>query len=581
MKKTAVLLLTFLLCVYAIAQEDDFVYTITVIGNKGNTQSGIKVWMNNKATGKTIVKRTGSDGIVRFGLGEGTWTVNLPGLPNYREIDIKEGRKGQGSVMFSYDYDEIMKEQKIINDRKNIQFTTVDQGKMNITGPTQGNCVIKVHLTDASEEPVKGLNVDLISTKQAKIYHSETDQSGNATFLVPIGEIYAVDVENIRNFTFTGNVFRPGVLTIDDTFEPSVFKEINRNDTIVQMLAADEEASTSHVHVLMYVVDESLQPLAGETVYMQQLTTNVVYKGTSDENGQVVFMLPKGEKYMLHFDYQKDVDVYNYTKVVGRGNTEATVIYNPDPRLKYPENFIPKPDELFIEEFENFITKALPEPENDKKVDVFFEWGNAGVNASSKEAVLNIGVSGSNDERKFENVPYVDIAFVIDKSGSMYGHDRIEALKETMVEFTGKLRPDDYVCLVTFDTDAYIDIQLGRRGTGSELKRIISEIEPGGGTNIYNGMVLGYEQLLKSRNTDRAKQLILLTDGYGETEPAIVVEKSKEYNDKGLNISAIGVGEDYNYALLSLLTQNQGGLLSHAGESKDIYKAFETQLSGL
>ncbi|MBN1337812.1 MAG: VWA domain-containing protein [Bacteroidales bacterium] len=150
-----------------------------------------------------------------------------------------------------------------------------------------------------------------------------------------------------------------------------------------------------------------------------------------------------------------------------------------------------------------------------------------------------------------------------------------------MVKFIGKLKPFDKVSLVTFNTAAFVDFPLKELGDATEMIRFIREIEPGGGTNIYNGMVLGYEELLKNYEEKKVNRLILLTDGYGETEPKTVVEKSREYNAKGIGISAIGVGYDYNSALLQLLTLETGGLMEHAGLSGDIYEAFEKQLSEL
>jgi hypothetical protein len=110
---------------------------------------------------------------------------------------------------------------------------------------------------------------------------------------------------------------------------------------------------------------------------------------------------------------------------------------------------------------------------------------------------------------------------------------------------------------------------------------MIEDIEAGGGTNIYNGMVDGYEQVLKNFNSNFTNRVILLTDGYGDTPVDVMVAKSKEYNKKGIELSAIGVGEGYNQSLLSLLATAGGGLLNFIADSKNINAAFEKDLNSV
>ena len=118
-------------------------------------------------------------------------------------------------------------------------------------------------------------------------------------------------------------------------------------------------------------------------------------------------------------------------------------------------------------------------------------------------------------------------------------------------------------------------------GDGSYFKERIEDIVAGGGTDIYKGMVDGYEQVLKNYIPNGTNRVILLTDGYGITPVDVMVNKSNEYNKKGIELSAIGVGEDYNQSLLSLLATVGGGLLNFVGDSKDINGVFEKELSSV
>ena len=70
-------------------------------------------------------------------------------------------------------------------------------------------------------------------------------------------------------------------------------------------------------------------------------------------------------------------------------------------------------------------------------------------------------------------------------------------------------------------------------------------------------------------------------DGYGDDDPLITIKKSKEYNDKGIELSAVGVGDSYNQALLSQLATTGGGLLNFIGSSNKIESVFQKELVSL
>lgn len=94
-------------------------------------------------------------------------------------------------------------------------------------------------------------------------------------------------------------------------------------------------------------------------------------------------------------------------------------------------------------------------------------------------------------------------------------------------------------------------------------------------------MVMGYDQIAKKQIAKGTNRLVLLTDGYGNDDPLITIKKSKEYNDKGIELSSIGVGESYNQALLSQLATTGGGLLNFIGSSKNIEAVFQNELTSL
>ena len=576
MKKRVIVSFLAVLAFHFVHSQASFEYEVRVIGKGNAGQSNVKVWLEEKNTHEKITKNTNYLGCAVFVVGEGYWSLNLTGLTNYKEFNVGERVHGKGSVTVFYDLARIRANQEFREKRGRMTFREVTQKTAPGRMPPSDSCILRVQLLNADNRPVPGIPVDVVSVKHGIKISGTTPRSGMAAFTVPLGGRYAVDVEGVKNFEITKELNRQGIITVNLEYEPTIISETVVNDTVIQQITKDTRATTARSLFGLNVVDEGKNPVRNDAVYLHEIGSNRVFRGMTDDQGKAVFLLPNGSKYMLHFDYQRDVDVYNFVTVTGRGSTQGQVMYRPDPALKYPERYIPAPEELFVESFKSFITRQLPEPED--KVGIFPKWGNNRINSKSRHAVLEIGISVSQDIDKVREIEGINIGFVIDRSGSMAGYDRIESLKESMIRFVDNLRPQDKVTLVTFNTNAFLDMPMEPLSNKEKIRDFIRDIEPGGGTNINNGMVIGYEELLKHYDPARMNRLILLTDGYGATEPKMVVEKSKEYNEKGIGISAIGVGDNYNSALLTLLTDESGGLMMHAGISNDIYTAFEQQL---
>jgi Ca-activated chloride channel family protein len=122
----------------------------------------------------------------------------------------------------------------------------------------------------------------------------------------------------------------------------------------------------------------------------------------------------------------------------------------------------------------------------------------------------------------------------------------------------------------------------------SENNSIIFSIDslyPGGGTNISSGIVLGYQELLKNYDPKRVNRALLLTDGLaniGELNPEMISQKPAEQNYiRDINLSAIGVGIEYNSDLLRQLVKSGKGQIHFVGDEDDIKKVFVDEIGSL
>jgi hypothetical protein len=178
----------------------------------------------------------------------------------------------------------------------------------------------------------------------------------------------------------------------------------------------------------------------------------------------------------------------------------------------------------------------------------------------------------------------LNLALVIDKSGSMAESDKMSRVKESLRTLVGKLRPDDIVSIVVFDTGAEVLFPARRIGDGYELRRAIDCIEPEGSTNLHGGLMLGYKEALKNFRRDATNRVILLTDGIanvGTIEPNKIAAESSEFNGQGLDLSTIGVGLNLNNDLLRTLAKSGRGLYHFVSDYQDIEKVFVNEVQSL
>jgi len=245
-------------------------------------------------------------------------------------------------------------------------------------------------------------------------------------------------------------------------------------------------------------------------------------------------------------------------------------------------NFTP-PDEVAIEEFVNYHRHRLPLPKIGQAIAMDVRWGNNEVSNNQRDAVLQIGfTTPSVNERT--NLRPLNLALVIDKSGSMADGDKMSRVKESLRVMLEKLRDDDVVSIIVFDTDAEILFPAQRIGNGDKIRRAVESIEPNGSTNLHAGLMLGYKEAQKNFQKDATNRVILLTDGIanvGTIEPKKIAAESSEFNGRGVDLSTIGVGLELNNDLLRTLAKSGRGLYHFVADYKDIDKVFVTEIQSL
>jgi hypothetical protein len=162
---------------------------------------------------------------------------------------------------------------------------------------------------------------------------------------------------------------------------------------------------------------------------------------------------------------------------------------------------------------------------------------------------------------------FADIAFVIDSSGSMQTNDPEGYRRTAAVSFVDAMAPEDRAAVVDFDSYAQLLHEL--TSSKERLRNAIGWIDSDGGTDIGAGVRVGL-QALTSGDSLRARVMIVLTDGVGSWDPALI----DQAGNARVTIYTVGLGDDIDADLLNTIAGATGGRFFHVRSAADLPQVF-------
>jgi Ca-activated chloride channel family protein len=169
-----------------------------------------------------------------------------------------------------------------------------------------------------------------------------------------------------------------------------------------------------------------------------------------------------------------------------------------------------------------------------------------------QEVVIKIDLSAVPIRQKVRRTP-LNLAVVLDKSGSMTGA-KLEKTKQAAMQLVDRLAPNDIFSLVIFSDDAQILVPAQKVEDKEALKEKIESIQANGSTALYAGVKMGSDQIREYFSRKRINRVLLLSDGLanvGPSSPRDLRRLGGDLAERGISVTTIGVGDDYNEDLMA------------------------------
>lgn len=220
-------------------------------------------------------------------------------------------------------------------------------------------------------------------------------------------------------------------------------------------------------------------------------------------------------------------------------------------------------------------------------------WERPLVPTSGGEATLLVRVAAAAAEATAHRAP-IDVAFVLDRSGSMSG-DKLDLAKRAVDVAVGRLTDDDRAALVVYDhaVDLLHPVQPATPRAKTALRLALHGVDAGGSTDLGGGWLAGCRQLsgqapragsAADAGPVRLRRSILLTDGLanvGIVDPSGLTTHAHELRKRGIATTTLGLGLGFDEALLAGMAEAGGGSFGFAADASELPAFFARELQDL
>lgn len=210
------------------------------------------------------------------------------------------------------------------------------------------------------------------------------------------------------------------------------------------------------------------------------------------------------------------------------------------------------------------------------------KWESPLVLASDEYVHLLVRLKADQGAGAGEEARRLNLALVIDRSGSMRG-TKIADARDAAVQMLDRMRDGDRVSLVSYSSDVRVDAAstILNETIRQSVRNAIHRISDEGSTNLGGGLVEGLKQVRQNKGGMEVNRVLLISDGLanrGITSPNELNQIARESLQGGIVTTTIGLGADYNEDLMTGIADNGGGNYYFVEKSEEIAATLNDEL---
>jgi Ca-activated chloride channel family protein len=161
--------------------------------------------------------------------------------------------------------------------------------------------------------------------------------------------------------------------------------------------------------------------------------------------------------------------------------------------------------------------------------------------------------------------------------------NRLGLVKQSLQMLVQRLHPNDTVAIVEYGTNARVVLNPASGEDQNYILNAIYSLQPGGTTNVEDGLRLGYQLAAQAYHPEYNNRVILLSDGVantGATNPDQLTNMIREYANSGFTLTTVGVGMgNFNDVLLEKLADHGNGNYTYIDNLDEAERLFIDNLT--
>jgi Ca-activated chloride channel family protein len=239
-----------------------------------------------------------------------------------------------------------------------------------------------------------------------------------------------------------------------------------------------------------------------------------------------------------------------------------TASYSNIRRFLNDHQFPPK-DAVRIADMLNYFDYDYSEPQGEHPVAIGLEMAPCPWN--DQHHLVKIAIKARTISPS--EMPPRNLVFLIDTSGSMDEPNRLPLVKQSLELLIQQLGERDRVSIVSYAGESSLRLPPTPGDQTSKIRRAINGLVASGSTNGGGGIVMAYQQAMKSFIPGGVNRVILATDGdfnVGVSSDAELVRLIEEKRKTGVYLTVLGYG-------FGNLKDNKLELLAHHGNGHYAY----------